>query len=139
MTEFQVLSHVGSIKPAATVLAEVIDESGANYPRCVTQRFGRGRSGALLIGDLWRWGLGRPNDRESDLEKSWRQTVRWLVADVPRRVEIDVRPNKDSQDGSVSLHVRVSDADYLPLDNAQLTIDVTTPDGHKVVARRRAV
>jgi uncharacterized membrane protein len=132
MTEFQVLSHVGSIKPAATVLAEVVDESGANYPALVTQRFGRGRSSALLIGDMWRWGLDRPNDKESDLEKSWRQTVRWLVADVPRRVEIDVRPNKDSQDGSVNLHIRVSDADYLPLDNAQLAIDVTTPDGHKV-------
>lgn len=132
MPTLQVLSHVGSIKPAATVLAEVIDESGASYLALATQRFGRGRSGALLIGDLWRWGLARPNDKESDLEKSWRQTVRWLVADVPRRVEIDVRPNNESQDGSVALHVRVSDPDYLPLDNAQLTIDVTTPDGHKV-------
>ncbi len=63
MATFQVLSHVGSIKPAATVLAEVIDESGANYPALVTQRFGRGRSAALLIGDLWRWGLA-PAERQ---------------------------------------------------------------------------
>ena len=132
MTAFHVLSHVGSIKPAATVLAEVVDEAGAEYPALVTQRFGRGRSAALLIGDLWRWGLGRADDKESDLEKSWRQTVRWLVADVPRRVEIDVRPQTDSQEGAIALHVRVSDAEYLPLDNAQLTIDVTTPDGHKL-------
>jgi hypothetical protein len=132
MTAFHVLSHVGSIKPAATVLAQVVDEAGAEYPALVTQRFGRGRSGALLIGDLWRWRLGRADDKESDLEKSWRQTVRWLVADVPRRVEIDVRPQTDSQEGAIALRVRVNDADYLPLDNAQLTIDITTPDGHKL-------
>jgi hypothetical protein len=133
MTAFHVLSHVGSIKPAATVLAEVVDESGAEYPALVTQRFGRGRSGALLIGDLWRWGLSRADDKESDLEKSWRQTVRWLVADVPRRVDVDVRPSKESRDASVNLHIRVSDPEYLPMDNAQLTIEVTTPDGHKLV------
>jgi len=132
MSEFRVLNRVGSIKPAATVLAEVVDETGANYPALVTQRFGRGRSGALLIGDLWRWELSRPSDKESDLEKSWRQTVRWLVADVPRRVEVEVRPKKDSQDGSLAIRVRARDGDYLPLDNAQLTIDVTTPDGHKL-------
>ena len=132
MTAFHVLSQVGSIKPAATVLAQVVDEAGAEYPALVTQRFGRGRSGALLIGDLWRWGLGRADDKESDLEKSWRQTVRWLVADVPRRVEIDIRPQTDSQEGAIASVCRVNDADYLPLDNAQLTIDITTPDGHKL-------
>jgi uncharacterized membrane protein len=135
MNAFQVLNHVGSIKPAATILAEVADESGAKYPALVTQRFGRGRSAALLIGDLWRWDLHRPNNKESDLEKSWRQTVRWLVADVPRRVEVNVRPQtgslNESQGGAVMIHIRVSDAEYLPLDNAQLAIEVTTPDGHK--------
>ena len=105
MTAFHVLSQVGSIKPAATVLAQVVDEAGTEYPALVTQRFGRGRSGALLIGDLWRWGLGRADDKESDLEKSWRQTVRWLVADVPRRVEIDIRPQTDSQEGAIALRV----------------------------------
>jgi uncharacterized membrane protein len=132
MATFHVLNHVGSIKPAATVLAEVTDESGGQRPALVMQRFGRGRSAALLVGDLWRWGLARPSDKESDLEKSWRQTVRWLVADVPRRVEVEVRPQRDSQDGAVALRVRVRDAEYLPLDNAQLAIDVTTPDGHKL-------
>jgi hypothetical protein len=76
--------------------------------------------------------LKRADDKESDLEKSWRQTVRWLVADVPRRVEIDVRPQPVSPAGAVELRVRVSDAEYLPLDNAQLAIVATTPDGHKI-------
>jgi hypothetical protein len=132
MAAFRVLNGVGSIKPGASVLAEVADESGARRPALITQHFGRGRSAAILIGDLWRWGLARPDDKESDLEKSWRQTVRWLVADVPRPVDIEVRPQGDSQEGAVALRIRVRDAEYLPLDNAQLSIDVTMPDGHKV-------
>jgi hypothetical protein len=129
MSTFRLLTPIKSIKPAATILAEVIDEAAEAHPALVAQRFGRGRSAALLIGDFWRWNLHRPSDLESDLEKAWRQTVRWLVADVPRRVEVDVRPQDDSEIGEVTLDVRVRDAEYLPLENAQLSVDVMTPDG----------
>ena len=129
MTAFGAVSKVGNIKPAATVLAEVVDIGGTKYPALVTQRFGNGRSAALMVGDLWRWGMRRQSDKESDLEKSWRQTVRWLVADVPRRVEVDVEPQTDADNGAMAVRVRVRDAEYLPLDNAQVAIEVTTPDG----------
>ena len=58
--------------------------------------------------------------------------MRWLVADVPQRVEVDIRPQDRFAGGAITLHVRVHDAEYLPLDNAQVAIDVTTPDGHKL-------
>ena len=105
MTAFHVLSHVGSIKPAATVLAEVVDEAGAESsgPRHAALR-PRPLGGAADRRPV-AVGPGAADDKESDLEKSWRQTVRWLVADVPRRVEIDVRPQTDSQDGAVALRV----------------------------------
>ena len=74
-------------------------------------------------------GCKRPEPNENDLEKSWRQTVRWLVADVPRRVEVDVEPQPGSETGAVSISVRVRDPEYLPLDNAQVAIEVDTPDG----------
>ena len=61
-------------------------------PALVAQPFGKGHVAALLIGDLWRWGMRREDAEESDLERSWRQTVRWLVSDVPSRVEVAVRP-----------------------------------------------
>lgn len=129
MTPFRLLTPIGRIKPAAVVLADVADEAGTTYPALVAQRFGRGRSGALLIGDFWRWAMRRPDDKENDLAQAWRQTVRWLVADVPRRVEVDVRPQDESAIGAVTLAIRVRDAEYLPLDNAQVTVDVTAPDG----------
>jgi hypothetical protein len=42
-----------------------------------------------MIGDLWRWGLREPEARQ-DLDKTWRQLIRWLVSDVPNRVELTV-------------------------------------------------
>jgi hypothetical protein len=132
MSAFRLLTPIKSIKPAATILAEVVDEAGEVYPALVAQRFGRGRSAALLIGDLWRWNMRRPSDLESDLEMAWRQTVRWLVADVPRRVEVEVRPQDDSAIGEVLLEVRVRDSEYLPLDNAQVAVEVMTPDGKTI-------
>jgi hypothetical protein len=85
-----------------------------------------------LIGDFWRWAMRRSNEKENDMAKAWRQTVRWLVADVPRRVEIAVRPQDESEIGAVALTVQVRDSEYLPLDNAQVAIEVTTPDGNQL-------
>lgn len=128
MPSFAAPNAVGGIKPGATVLAQVRDSAGTTVPALVAQPFGRGRSAALLIGDLWRWALHRPNPAESDLDRSWRQTVRWLVADVPQRVEVAVRPRPDAQASTVDLTVRVRDAQYRPLDDARVVVDVTLPD-----------
>jgi hypothetical protein len=138
MARFQTINATGQLKPGATVLAEAVDETGRKYPALVVQRYGRGRSGAVLLGDLWRWALKRTNDRDDDLGKSWRQTVRWLVSDVPQRVEVDVTADRSpdggaSAAGAVAMQVRVRDAEYLPLDNADVQIRVTTPEGRELV------
>jgi uncharacterized membrane protein len=134
MPPFQTLNQVRGIKPGATVLASADVEGGGPLPALVEHRFGQGRVGAMLIGDLWRWGIRRPENTESDLDKAWRQTVRWLVADVPQRVEAVVESDHgvDNPDGTVTLAVRVRDATYAPLDNAAVAVKVTGPDG-KVV------
>ena len=134
MPAFHTLNQVRGIKPGATVLARAAPADGGDpVPALVEQRFGQGRVGALLIGDLWRWGLRRPADAEPDMEKAWRQTVRWLVADVPRRVEVAVAPRPagadGGSDGTLVLTARVRDAAYAPLDNATVTVRVTGPDG----------
>ena len=48
MPGFQILSRVGTIKPGAIALAEVLDDSGASAPALVAQSFGKGRVGALF-------------------------------------------------------------------------------------------
>ena len=85
------------IKPGAAVLAQVRDATDDLDSRAlVAQSFGKGHVAALLIGDLWRWGLRRASVAEDDLDRSWRQTVRWLVADVPHRVELTLRAKVDA-------------------------------------------
>ncbi len=94
MPAFHTLSRAGNIKPGAVVLADAVDRFGNKSPAPVAHQFGRGHVAALLIGDLWRWGMRRADSAESDLDRSWRQTVRWLVGDVPRRLD-DHRATQD--------------------------------------------
>jgi uncharacterized membrane protein len=137
MPPFQILNSVRGIKPGATVLARASTENGTPVPALVEQRFGRGRVAALLIGDLWRWDLHRPADAPSDMEKAWRQTIRWLVGEVPQRVEVTATPRRDADDaeGTLVLAVQVRDPAYAPLDNAAVTIKVTGPDGKAIDLR----
>jgi uncharacterized membrane protein len=132
MPAFVTINAIRGIKPGATVLANVqVEGSGAMVPALVEQRFGQGRVAALLIADLWRWGLRRPADGEFDMEKSWRQTIRRLVADVPERVTVSVVPAEESSDdaGQLKLRVTLRDVSFAPLDNATVTVKVTGPDG----------
>jgi uncharacterized membrane protein len=129
MSGFRTISRSSGIKPGAVVLAEVIDRGDNKVPALVAQQFGKGRVGAMMIGELWRWGMHRADPAESDLERSWRQTVRWLVADVPGRVNISVRPKPEVSSPAVELRVQVRDASYLPLDNAKVALKIHLPNG----------
>jgi uncharacterized membrane protein len=125
MPGFQVLNRVRGIKPGASVIATVRDEQGGELPALAVQRFGRGRSSALMVGDVWRWGMKDAAAR-SDMDKAWRQLMRWLVADVPRRVELAIEPLAGDASGAVQLQVRARDAGYKALDEASVTIEVET-------------
>jgi uncharacterized membrane protein len=129
MPAFETLSRVGRIKPGAVTLAEARDADGEIAPALVAQTFGKGHVAALLIGDLWRWGMRKKDSEESDLERSWRQTARWLVSDVPSRVEVSARPKPESSAPAVELSVRVRDSEYRPLDDAKVAVKITLPGG----------
>ena len=132
LPEFKSLNQIRAIKPGATVLAQVKSTDGSERPALVAQQFGRGRSAAMLIGDLWRWNLRRADPNESDLEKSWRQTIRWLISDVPGRVEAETRRTLLGALPAIQIVVRARDTKYEPLDNAVTTLTIETPDQQKI-------
>ncbi len=131
------VNAVGDIKPGAYVLATVSEDDGETIPAIVAQRFGKGRSAAITVGDLWRWSLRRPADTEStntqkdnrdDPAQFWRQVAHWLVGEVPRRVAVQVETRPDAQEAA-EIVVTVLDESYMPLDNAKIELTVTPLGG----------
>ena len=132
MPPFKTVNRIDSIKPGASVVAEVETPGHGARPALVVQPFGRGRVAALLIADLWRWNLKREDHKENDLDKAWRQTVRWLVADVPQPVEVETRRAAGTATPGVEILVRARDKQFEPLDNADVKLKIKTPDKREI-------
>jgi uncharacterized membrane protein len=127
MPPFEVLNPIRRIKPGASVVSTVTDPSGKTYPALVAQRFGRGRAAALLVGDLWLWGM-QDAERHRDLDKAWRQMMRWLVADVPNRIDLQIEPISGDPNQAVQLQVRVRTPQFQPQEDAAVTFAVQRRD-----------
>lgn len=150
MPTFQTLSPVGAVKPGASLLGVVKQADGSSAPAIVAQRFGKGRTAAIPLGDLWRWSMrrearpGRGGSRTLNLRSSeptisdaevhddpaqaWRQITRWLVNEAPRRVECRVL-SSDDPNQPARLITTVSDEAFEPLENAVVELEITPPTG----------
>lgn len=139
MPEFRVLNRLRAVKPGAAVVATAGTVGAAprgrpeegpapTQPALAVQRLGNGRAAALAIGDLWRWGMPKPT-LHNDLDKFWRQTLRWLIADVPARITVQATPRMDETNQPVTLQVRVRDRAFEPLDNVSVTLQVAGAEG----------
>jgi hypothetical protein len=124
MPPFQTVNQIRDLKPGASAIATVHDDRG-DHPALAVQRFGNGRVGALMISDLWRWGLREPA-MHKDMDKAWRQLFRWLVADVPKRIDFTVEPKRGDPNQAMLLQVRVRDKAFQPMDNVAVALDVRT-------------
>jgi len=131
MPEFRVLNRVRVAKPGARIVATVGDGQVQQFPALIVQRLGNGRTAALTIGDIWRWGLRDP-ETHADMDKFWRQTLRWLIADVPDQVTLQARHKPDETGQPTVFQVRVRDKRFEPLDDISVAIDVREPAGHSV-------
>jgi Uncharacterized membrane protein len=121
MPRFLTANALSAVKPGATVLATLSDETGETYPALVAQPFGSGRVACLALGDLWRWGMAGA-DEQADLARFWRQISRWLVTDVPAPVEL--RVVQSSATAGVELRVTARDQDFRPLELATTRITI---------------
>jgi len=138
MPSFKVLNRVRSIKAGASVVATIGDEATQRYPALVVQRFGNGRVAALTVGDTWRWGL-RQAEMRDDMNKFWRQALRWLIADVSGRTSLRTTHKRDRANQPVALRVRARDKNFKPMDNVSVTMEVRDPNGQTVKLRAEPV
>jgi uncharacterized membrane protein len=127
---FRTVNRTGSLKPGATVIAEVLDGASQRLPALAVQRFGRGRCAAMMIGDLWRWQLDRTDAQreKDDLGKAWRQTLRWLIADVPDRIESRVVPQDEFGQPLTRIEARIRTREFQPQDDATASVSLQLPD-----------
>jgi uncharacterized membrane protein len=131
MPEFRVINRSRAVKPGARVVATIDVNDSQQLPGLIAQQVGNGRSAALVIGDVWRWGMRKPEMHE-DMDKFWRQTLRWLIADVPPRVSLQANQKLDETNQPVSLAVRVRDKAFEPMDNVTVSMEVLEPGGGSV-------
>lgn len=126
MPAFVTLNRISDVKPGAQTVAKLTSGLEAEQPALVTQRFGKGRSAALMVGDMWRWSLRREKTEADDLAQLWRQVTRWLVSDVPRRVDVILSPFVPGKPIHIEVHAR--DEEFRSLDNANVSLTIVTPD-----------
>ena len=129
MPAFFAINQTFAIKPGASILATVSDSAQTTVPAIVSQRFGEGRVGSVLVADLWRWGMNDADSRK-DMERAWRQLMRWLVVDVADSITFSTETDAADRE-RVKLSVRVRDRAFKAHGDAMVKIEVTQPDGKK--------
>jgi len=131
MPAFRVLNCTRAVKPGARVIATVGNDPDRQIPALVIQRYGNGRVAALTIGDIWRWGM-KQSQMHEEMNKFWRQTLRWLVADVPDRISLKAVHKSEKINQPVMLQVHARHKDFESMDNVSVAIEVREPKGQKV-------
>ena len=106
------------------------DETRAERPMLVYQRYGRGKSFAFLPQDSWMWQMHSTMAVE-DLthENFWRQLMRWLVDGVPDQVEPTFASERVEPGEAAMLTASVVDPSFVELNDASVMVTVTGPDG----------
>ena len=116
---------LGRPRPGAAVLATTSDE--AERPVVAVQHFGRGRAMVFTGEASWRWKMLLPSTDQT-YEMFWKQTVRWLGADTPERVMLQVQGGRAEGD-PLRIDVVVADEVFAPVFDAAVRVRVTDPNG----------
>lgn len=134
LPELDALNIIAQAKPGATVLGvtqgRVADRPAV--PLLAMQRFGEGRTLALMSDSLWKWNFqmaGRLDSNQYYLQ-FLRQMVRWLIRDpLLKQVRLSADASEFPLGSEVTGTVQVLQDDYRPAEKAPVTATVRTPRG----------
>ncbi len=119
-----------AVRPGAQVLLAGTTKEGDRRVVLAAQRFGRGRAAALGVQDSWLWQMHATVPTEDQThERLWRQTLRWLVAEVPSALSVASSVERPAPGESVTLHATVRDSVFAPVEGATVVAEVTAPSG----------
>ena len=119
-------SGIFDVKQDDVVLADFSDEiTGDRFPAIIVSEAGGIKSVALMMRDLWRWGLAETGE-DGISEALLGRMVRWLaVRKVDKRVKISFDRDIFSNQEPVAFLVSVFDENFQPIDGANVLAEVT--------------
>ena len=83
MPSFLTLNQVGDVKPGASQLATARVAGDRKVPALIAQRFGKGRTAALTVGDMWRWSMRR---NEVSLKDEAKDISKKIIKNSPLKI-----------------------------------------------------
>ena len=130
MPPLTTVNEVGRPKPGATVLLEGrVEGDRRARPTLTFQRYGRGKAIVFAVQDSWLWQMHALVSVEDQRHETfWRQLLRWLVSDVPSRVDL-VATGEGAVNEGIPLRVVVSDSAYARFNGAAVSAEVVSPNG----------
>lgn len=123
---------VGTPKPGAVLLANLVTGSRQTLPLLITQNYGRGHTALLATAGTWRWQMLQ-DLADKTHENFWNQLLRYLVTDTPDRIVLSSDKQVLHDDGHIHLQVDARDKTYLPAADAKIELHVMGPEGVSAV------
>jgi hypothetical protein len=130
MPPLTTVNELGRPKPGATVLLEGrVEGDRRTRPTLTFQRYGRGKAIVFAVQDSWMWQMHALVSVEDQRHETfWRQLLRWLVSDVPSRVDL-VATGEGAINEGIPLRVVVSDSAYARFNGAAVSAELVAPNG----------
>lgn len=132
---------ITNTKPGASVIldARSVKDKNRVVPLLVEERYGRGRTLALLASDTWRWRMMLESKNKS-FETFWTNLLRYLVDSVRHKIEAATDRSFYGRGEQIRVRVEVADEKYNNVGDAQVSARVTTPTGRTIdVALKPAI
>lgn len=125
------VAPLGPPTPGASVLLTAAGGGRDERPVVALQRFGRGRTMVFAADASWRWKMLAASTDDA-YDRFWRQTARWLSADAPEPVRVQVEGGRAAGD-PLRVRVAVADERFTPVADARVTVRVEAPGGEVAV------
>jgi uncharacterized membrane protein len=120
-------------KPGASVILEARSTKEKNRvaPLLVEERYGRGKTMALLASDTWRWRM-MLESKDKSFETFWRNLMRYTVESAPSPVEASTERSFYGKSEQVRIRAEVTDEKFIKINDATVSAHITTPSGRAV-------
>lgn len=124
---------ISETKPGASIILEARSTKEKNQvrPLLVEERYGRGKTMALLASDTWRWRM-MLEFKDKSFETFWRNLLRYTVESAPRPVEASTERSFYGTGEQMRIRAEVADEKFIKIADAAVSAHITSPSGHAV-------